>query len=555
MSLNSIISYFRKSWLVIRFVLFMFCIHAHPVSALQVQDGKGNNVLRAAGINIEVIDVIDSTEFLFKYRFARLANYLHIKTKESIIMRELLFFPDSVLTVRRLKESANNLRRLGIFQWVTITVDTLENSYGIAQVKVKDLFSSEIKTSVRIEGGNLKLGVGFNESNLAGRGYKVRVSAVKQDTRDFIKLVFTNPRFLGSRFINDLRYVRFSDAESYSIGFNKIYYSQETKWDAGINLFDFSGNDLIYESSSGFKKFNRSLKQYQTYFGYYFGENMRFRTGLQYFHKDNFWTDPVPANGKVEWRSRRLSVNFGGIKRNISTGRNIDRSEFEEDIHTGLLFKTGFGLDFPSLGSDYRRESFSTHLFFGRRFSSDEYAFLEAGHGRTQQKGKTIERVTNGRLTFFSTRLRNQTLAGSVSYSRINFRQPFTQLFLGENTGLRGYLNREFIGDRRILINLENRVFSNYRLMSARFGGVLFFDSGKIWNTGEGFDSGKWRTSMGIGLRLGIPKFSQGIIRIDVAYNFDRRKFSTFSFSNGSYFRVLFPMQIGIQNFDFTISN
>ncbi|MCH8287436.1 hypothetical protein IIB79_13095 [candidate division KSB1 bacterium] len=168
--MNSIISYFRKSWLVIRFVLFMFCIHAHPVSALQVQDGKGNNVLRAAGINIEVIDVIDSTEFLFKYRFARLANYLHIKTKESIIMRELLFFPDSVLTVRRLKESANNLRRLGIFQWVTITVDTLENSYGIAQVKVKDLFSSEIKTSVRIEGGNLKLGLGFNESNLAGRG-------------------------------------------------------------------------------------------------------------------------------------------------------------------------------------------------------------------------------------------------------------------------------------------------------------------------------------------------------------------------------------------------
>ncbi|MCH8285071.1 BamA/TamA family outer membrane protein [candidate division KSB1 bacterium] len=210
---------------------------------------------------------------------------------------------------------------------------------------------------------------------------------------------------------------------------------------------------------------------------------------------------------------------------------------------------------FPSLGSDYRRESFSTHLFFGRRFSSDEYAFLEAAHGRIQQKGKTIEKVTNGRLTFFSTRLRNQTLAGSVSFSQINFRQPFTQLFLGENTGLRGFLNREFIGDRRILINLENRVFSNYRLMSARFGGVLFFDSGKIWNTGEGFDSGKWRTSMGIGLRLGIPKFSQGIIRIDVAYNFDQSKFSTVSFSNGSYFRVLFPMQIGIQNFDFTISN
>ena len=52
-----------------------------------------------------------------------------------------------------------------------------------------------------------------------------------------------------------------------------------------------------------------------------------------------------------------------------------------------------------------------------------------------------------------------------------------------------------------------------------------------------------------------LEKESEGIIRIDVAYNFDQSKFSTVSFSNCSYFRVLFPMQIGIQNFDFTISN
>lgn len=555
MSLQNNITYIRKSGLVIRFVFFLFFLHFPNVNALQIQEGASRNGLKIVRLNIEVINVIDSTEYLYKYRLARLANTLHIKTKESIIMRELLFLPDSIMTDIRLKESANNLRRLGIFQWVNISVDTLENSNAIAQIKVKDLYSSELNTSLRVDGGKLKLGVGFNETNLAGRGYKVRVSAVQQDTRDFVQFNFTNPRFLGSRFINNFRYLHFSDAESYSIGFNKIYYSQETKWDSGINIFDFSGNDLIYESSTSFRKFNRSLKQYQSYFGYYFGGNTRFRTGIQYIHRDNFWTDPVPTNGRIEWKSRRLSVNFGGVKRNIFTGKNIDRSDFEEDIHTGFLFKAGFGLDFPSFGSNYRRESISTHIFFGKRFSSEEYAFLEAAHGRTQQKGRTVERVTNVRLSFFSTRLRNQTIAGSLKYSQINFRHPFSQLFMGESTGLRGYLNREFIGDRRILINLENRVFSNISLVSVRFGGVLFFDSGKIWKTGEGYDSGEWRTSMGFGLRLGIPKISQGIVRIDLAFNFDRDKFSTISFSNGSFFRVLFPMQIGFQNFDFAISN
>lgn len=555
MSLQIYFTYLKKWGLASWVILLFFCLPIPHVNAIQLQESVDRNGLKLSRLNIAVVNVIDSTEYLYKFRLARLSNSLHFKTKEFIIMRELLFLPDSILTERRLKESANNLRRLGIFQWVKITIDTLDNLYGNAHITVKDLFSSEINTSVRIDGGKVKLGVGFNETNLVGRGYRVRVSAVQQDTRNFVQFIFINPRFMGSRFVNNFKYLHFSDAESYSIGFNKIYFSQETKWDSGINIFNFSGNDLIYESSSRFQKFNRSLEQYQSYAGYYFGENTRFRTGLQYIHNDNFWTDPVPSNGRIEWKTRRLSVNFGGVKRNIFTGKNIDRSDYEEDIHTGFLFKAGLGLDIPSFGSNFRRESFSTHVFFGKRFSPAEYAFFEFAHGRTQQKGRTVERVTNGRFTFFSTRLRNQTIAGSIKYTQINFLQPFSQIFLGENSGLRGYLNREFIGNRRILFNLENRIFSNTRLMSVKIGGVLFIDSGKIWNTGKGYDSGEWRTSVGFGLRLGIPKISQGIVRFDFAFNLDRKEFSTFSFSNGSYFRVLFPMRIGLQNFVHAISN
>ena len=179
-----------------------------------------NDFLKVSNINIKVLDVFDSTESFYKYRFAKLANALHITTKHSIIKRELLFLSDSLLSRRRLTESANNLRDLGIFQWVNFDVDTVGENYGNLTVQVKDFFSSGVRTSLKVEDGKLLYGVGFSEINLAGRGYVVRFDVVKQQLRDFIKLVYINSRFLGSRFINGFTYIKFSDAETHANGFN-----------------------------------------------------------------------------------------------------------------------------------------------------------------------------------------------------------------------------------------------------------------------------------------------------------------------------------------------
>ncbi len=64
-----------------------------------------------------------------------------------------------------------------------------------------------------------------------------------------------------------------------------------------------------------------------------------------------------------------------------------------------------------------------------------------------------------------------------------------TQLFLGNFNGLRGFDTRQFVGDKRFIFNLENRLFfvdDLFHLVS--LGAVVFFDAGYVWEPDQGVD-------------------------------------------------------------------
>lgn len=97
-------------------------------------------------------------------------------------------------------------------------------------------------------------------------------------------------------------------------------------------------------------------------------------------------------------------------------------------------------------------------------------------------------------------------------------KHPF-QLTLGGPSGVRGLDLHDEPGSRRIVVSIEDRI----RLRSPLpdmfdLGTTLFMDAGRIlpgqrpWEE----DSG-WRTSLGIGLRLGFPAGSASVIRMDIA--------------------------------------
>ena len=100
-----------------------------------------------------------------------------------------------------------------------------------------------------------------------------------------------------------------------------------------------------------------------------------------------------------------------------------------------------------------------------------------------------------------------------------------TPLGLGGDTGLRGYPRNYQTGDRRVVFNVEERVYTDwYPFRLIRVGGAVFFDSGRAWDgPGESLSSAHWLSNVGFGLRFLSTRSSFGnVLHVDLAFPLNR---------------------------------
>jgi hemolysin activation/secretion protein len=97
------------------------------------------------------------------------------------------------------------------------------------------------------------------------------------------------------------------------------------------------------------------------------------------------------------------------------------------------------------------------------------------------------------------------------------------QFFADGDNGLRGYRLHAFEGNRRVILNLEHRVFSGKEILQLVAPGlVVFFDTGAALPPGQSFGIRDLKSDVGVGLRLGIARApTNNILRFDLAYAFN----------------------------------
>jgi hypothetical protein len=291
------------------------------------------------------------------------------------------------------------------------------------------------------------------------------------------------------------------------------------------------------------------------FYGYYWGSTVRKRAGIRLYYLDEQWTDITAPYTPHDRRFRGVSFSIGAIQRSIALSSNIDRSDVDEYVHTGFMVNSSIGFESPVWGADGQRIVYNVSGIYARSLTKNNYIFTELNDGRIFTAHASREHISNVRMTFFSTSFAHHTIAARAEYYDIAIPQPYNQLCLGENTGLRGYTNRQFIGKRRVVFGIEDRIFTPLQLWFVRFGTALFVDTGTVWNNASDVTAAKWHTAAGFGLWFGIPKISRGIVRVDCAYNIERKRFMMISLSNGSFFTVLYPITIGVQNFPLSLFN
>jgi hypothetical protein len=113
-----------------------------------------------------------------------------------------------------------------------------------------------------------------------------------------------------------------------------------------------------------------------------------------------------------------------------------------------------------------------------------------------------------------------QTVVGRVALSLGNALDRDFQLAADGATGLRGYRLHAFTGDRRLLVNVEDRVRITPELLHLfEIGAAAFVDAGYAWPVGAPMRLSDMRVDAGVGLRIALPRASRlGIFRLDLAY-------------------------------------
>jgi hypothetical protein len=211
-------------------------------------------------------DVFDPSNPKENNAFYRLANRLHIITKDSVIEQQLLFATGDKFSKRLVEESERILRRNTFFYDASITPVNRDDGTVDLQVDTRDVWTLKPGFSVSRSGGENRSSVKLEELNLFGWGQQVLISRAKDADRDSTLFSFRD-RNLG-RSWTQLRfdYSDNSDGHWNSLAVIRPFYALDARWAAGVSGTDFDLERRLYQLGEKAAEF-RHERQFASAFG------------------------------------------------------------------------------------------------------------------------------------------------------------------------------------------------------------------------------------------------------------------------------------------------
>ena len=499
----------------------------------------GEKQLYIRRVSLDQRNVFDGSDSPLERAVGSVINTVHVLTDQDVIRRELLFKEGDTYDQRLLDESGQNLRSLGIVGEVAITADTLADNTVDVTVRTRDRWTLRPGISLRQEGNRGGINVSVRDDNFLGNAQKIRIGynyLSGPGNPHGGEVGFMEPRLWGSRWSAAAQY---GVSQLYRVGGISVeapFQTHRAPWAARVSvdmcrvyLLQFQDglaaqtgyidqqNEVAWVASAS--QSDVSLQSSAAY--------VRTRS-----HTVGYLTSP---SENVDLVIGSLSV-FTRKRVPIGSADSPDRIE---DVSLGYQAGAAFGrnLHFTKAGSEdyFLKLSGQSSMMLGGNFYASYQALATTYIGRTVFNETTISGVAlhHWRLSA------NQSIIGRVAAVVESRCSPVNSLVLGASTGLRGYSNFAFLGQRLLLINFEHRLLSLMRIWFLRVGGVLFFDSGAIWNQEDDLHKQRFHSSVGVGLCLNV---AGAIVRMDVAYNLDRQRVSL-GFSANQIFRVFAPLE------------
>jgi outer membrane protein assembly factor BamA len=521
------------------FILSMGHFSNAQVSGI-LSSNERENEYRIGKISIyryEVFDPRDSDEVNW---FTDIINQLHILSGENTIKSRLLFKEGDIYNQSMVDESCRILRSMGIVGEVNTQCDTVANHIINISVITHDKWTLGLNTSYRHDGGIINYGITIKDDNFLGRAQSISIdynySTDRRNPHGF-NVIFNEPHLLENWWRMNAQYKNNEYLNLKTLLIERPFYSDTTSWSIGAYFDDGRNRVRVFNNGELYKQYDLYQTNQMGWGGLSFGSWPKFRLGFAYIRSRTDEDASILQSTYDNLDLLNLSVSV--LNRKYYTTSFVENFGRTEDIPLGYQLSMTFGKNFCYAGAVAPDYFYQFSWLHSIQPNSSWYVGYSSKVSGFLTNGKPADAVLNFNvLQHLKISKRNLFVSRTNLILGKNWSQGI-RLTVGSQNGLRGYPAYAFSGTNQLLFNFEYRFFSDLEFWIFRFGSVVFFDSGTLWNQEDNFKSRRFHSSAGFGLNIENTKQSgSGIIRIDFAFNFDKKQFAQVIISGNHLFRA-----------------
>jgi hypothetical protein len=477
--------------------------------------------IRVRNLNIFDTDDPDENKLLF-----RLANALHIRTRERVIASALLFQTGERVSVSRIEETERILRTTRYLYDVRISPVAVRDGVVDIEVRTRDAWTLDLGLNAGRSGGANSGSVALTDYNLLGTGITLGVGRYADVDRSGNEFQVSADRIFGTWTAFGYGMARNSDGDRHAVRLVRPFHALDARWAAGVIASRDDRIDPVYRAGEVVAEYRRREQRTEVFGGWsdglIDGWVRRVSAGVL-AREDGYGYEPgrvapprLPGDVSLAGPFVRYELLQDRYEKTTNLNQ-IGRSEF---LALGLSASAQIARSASAFGAT--RDAWLYQGSVSRGFEPvRRHRLLASGSLSGQFADGRLERQRLGaQVQYYAPRDHRRLFYMSLSADALHRPAPLDALVLGGDNGLRGYPLRYMSGDRRVLLTIEERFYTDpYWFQLFRVGAAAFLDLGRAWG-GDPFtesDPG-WQANAGVGLRIfNVRTAFSNVVHLDVA--------------------------------------
>jgi hypothetical protein len=461
----------------------------------------------------------------------RAADAIHIQTWPSVVRDKILFKSGERVSVHAIEETERLLRTNRIFYEVSIIPVAYHDGVVDVEVRTRDTWTLQPGVSASRSGGSNRTNVGLTESNFAGSGILVAANRFSEPDRTGTLFQVSDPNAFDGWTTINYTLAQLSDGENRTISVTRPFYALDTRWAAGIRTAQDDRLNSVFENGSALAKYRHRQESADTFGGWSRGRVdgwvQRYTVGLNY-QKDAYNTEgdlPAPTQLPTDQTLVTPYLRYDVVQDNYEQFKNLELIQRPEYFVIGFSSTVQVGRSLTALGSTRELWLYTLSASDGYRVPTGGILLTTVSSSGQTGYGPLDRQASDGSIKFFSRPDSRTLIYTALSAGMVRDPTGSVQLFVGGDTGLRGYPRNYQSGDNRVVLNVEDRVYTDwYPFQLFRVGGAVFYDFGRAWGgpTANTENTG-WLSDVGFGLRILSARSAFGnVLHLDLAFPLNR---------------------------------